>query len=100
MLRFGLVSIPVEAFNAHNSETGQISLHQLHEKCHSRIRYQKVCPIHGPVPNDEIVSGYEVSKGRYVEIDENELKAIRVECQPSIPDDILDEVAWQPKCFV
>jgi non-homologous end joining protein Ku len=72
MLQFGLVSFPVEAFNAHNTEMGQISLHQLHANCHSRIHYQKVCPIHGPVPNDEIISGYEVSKGKYVEIDPDE----------------------------
>ena len=77
MLQFGLVSFPVEAFNAHNTETGQISLHQLHAKCHSRIHYQKVCPVHGPVPNDEIVSGYEVSKGKYIEIDPDELDKLR-----------------------
>jgi DNA end-binding protein Ku len=77
MLQFGLVSFPVEAFNAHNTDTGQISLHQLHAKCHSRIHYQKVCPIHGPVRNDEIISGYEVSKGKYIEIDPDELEKLR-----------------------
>jgi DNA end-binding protein Ku len=77
MLRFGLVSIPVEAFNAHSIDAEQISLHQLHAKCHSRIHYQKVCPIHGPVPNDEIVSGYEVGKGKYIEISPDELDKLR-----------------------
>ncbi len=77
MLQFGLVSFPVEAFNAHSAETGQISLHQLHAKCHSRIHYQKVCPIHGPVPNDEIISGHEISKGKYIEIDPDELDKLR-----------------------
>ena len=69
MLRFGLVAFPVEAFNAHSVEGAPVSLHQLHAECHSRIRYQKTCPVHGNVTNDEIVSGYEYAKRRYVEID-------------------------------
>ena len=39
MLRFGLVSFPVEAFNAHSPEGGGVAFHQLHAKCHNRIRY-------------------------------------------------------------
>jgi DNA end-binding protein Ku len=87
MLRFGLVSIPVEAFNAHSAEAGQITLHQLHSKCHSRIQYQKTCPIHGPVPNDEIVSGYEVSKGKYIEIDPEELGKLRSDAERALTVD-------------
>ena len=40
-LRFGLVSIDVEAFNARSSEGGDIHFHQLHAKCHRRIHYAK-----------------------------------------------------------
>ncbi|MBC7817428.1 MAG: hypothetical protein IAG10_11105, partial [Planctomycetaceae bacterium] len=56
---------------------GEIALHQLHAKCHSRIRYQKTCPIHGEIANDEIIKGYEVSKGEYIEIDPDELEKLR-----------------------
>jgi DNA end-binding protein Ku len=77
MVQFGLVTFPVEAFNAHAAETGHLPLHQLHAKCHSRIRYQKTCPVHGPVDNDEIVSAYEYSKGKYVEIEPGELDELR-----------------------
>lgn len=76
-LTFGLVSFEVEAFNALNREESDIRFHQLHAKCHRRIRYQKVCPTHGELTNDEIVSGYEVTKGHYVEIDPDELDELR-----------------------
>jgi DNA end-binding protein Ku len=75
----GLVSFTVEAFNALNREESDIHFHQLHAGCHQRIHYEKVCPKHGPVTNDEIVSGYEVSKGEYVEVDTDELDALRPE---------------------
>ena len=67
-LRLSLVSVPVQAFNAVQSDEGKIQLHQLHEKDNSRIRYVKVCPQHGEIPTSEIVSGYEVSKDEYVVI--------------------------------
>lgn len=78
-LRFGLVSFPVQAFNVHLPEQGEFHFHLLHAQCHSRIHYQKVCPIHGEVDNEEIVSGYEYRKGQYVEIDADELDQLRTE---------------------
>src|SRR5688572_12481894 len=76
-LSFGLVSFPVQAFNAINREGSDIHFHQLHAQCHRRIRYVKVCPEHGEVTQDEIVSGYEYKKNKYVEIDPEELDAVR-----------------------
>jgi DNA end-binding protein Ku len=78
-LTFGLVSFAVEAFNAINRRESDIHFNQLHAECHSRIRYEKVCPIHGKVGNDEIVSGYEYQKGRYVEFDPDELADLQSE---------------------
>jgi DNA end-binding protein Ku len=75
-LTFGLVSFPVQAVNAFNREQSDIHFHQLHAKCHRRIHYEKICPAHGAVPNDEIVSGYEYAKGKYVEIEPEELDAL------------------------
>src|SRR5262245_31728952 len=65
-LKLSLISVPVKAYNVSVRARGQIGFHLLHAKCHSRIRYKKVCPIHGEVPNDEIVSGYEHAKDQYV----------------------------------
>src|SRR5262249_41877537 len=58
-LRLSLVTVPVKAFPASVSGGGDIHLHQLHAGCHQRIRYHKVCPLHGHVQSDAIVSGYE-----------------------------------------
>jgi len=87
MLRFGLVSFPVEAFNAHSAQASKIALHQLHAPCHSRIRYQKTCPLHGPVETSEIVSGYEISKGKYIEISPEELEEMRTESERALTVD-------------
>lgn len=83
-LTFGLVSFAVETFNAIDREESDIRFHQLHAKCHRRIQYKKVCPVHGEVNKDEIVKGYEYQKGSYVEIDGEELDAFRTESQRSL----------------
>src|SRR5436190_969634 len=90
-LTFGLVSFPVQAFNAFNREQSDIHFHQLHASCHRRIRYQKVCPVHGEVPNDEIVSGYEYAKGKYVEIEPEELDALETQRDRSLTIDTFIE---------
>src|ERR1700722_5161320 len=87
MLRFGLVVFPVEAFNAHARGQGPIAFHQLHATCHSRIHYKKVCPIHGDVSNDEIVSGYEYCPGEYVEFEPEELDDLRSEKERALTID-------------
>ncbi len=86
-LKLSLVSVPVKAFTVGDSSRNHIRLNQLHEQCHSRIRYQKTCPIHGEVSNDEIVSGYQVGKDQYVEIDPDELSALRPKNDQSIEID-------------
>src|SRR5690242_7728006 len=83
-LRLSLVSVPVQAFNAVQSDEGKIQLHQLHDKDHSRIRYVKVCPQHGEIPTSEIVSGYEVSKDEYVVIQPSELDTLRTPAEKAI----------------
>src|SRR5579871_6300548 len=83
-LRLSLVSVPVQAINAMASEGGKIHLHLLHSKCHNRIRYEKVCPIHGEVPNDEIVHGYEHAKGQYVVIEDEDVDQLRSEADKAI----------------
>lgn len=90
-LTFGLVSFPVQAFNAFNREQSDIHFHQLHASCHRRIKYQKVCPVHGEVANDEIVSGYEYAKGKYVEIEPEELDALGTQAERSLTIDTFIE---------
>jgi DNA end-binding protein Ku len=78
-LRFGLVTFEVQAVNAENKQNAEIHFHLLHEPDHERIHYAKVCPKHGEVDDDEIVEGFEVSKGKYVEFEKEELDELRTE---------------------
>ena len=75
-IKLSLVSVPVKAYTAH-ATSQEVRLNQLHEKCSNRIKYKKFCPEHGEVSQDEIVSGYEYSKGQYVVIDTDELEKLR-----------------------
>lgn len=82
-LKLSLVSVPVRAFTANNTSE-EIHLNQLHEDCHQRVRYQKVCPEHGELTADQIVSGYEYAKGQYVVIDPAEIAKLRSESDKAI----------------
>jgi DNA end-binding protein Ku len=86
-LRFGLVSFEVQALNAHIAETSEIHFHLLHKPDSERIHYAKICPKHGEVPNDEIVEGYEYTKGHYIEIEKDELDALRTDRERSLTID-------------
>lgn len=82
-IKLSLVSVPVKAYTA-SVTSGEIRLNQLHEECKNRVKYQKTCPVHGEISNDEIVSGYEFSKGQYVVIDLDELSKLRKQGDKSI----------------
>jgi hypothetical protein len=49
-----------------------------------RIKYEKVVPGIGPVDPDEIVKGYEVSKGHYVLLDPEEIEAVKLESRKTL----------------
>src|SRR5262249_46750610 len=90
-LTFGLVSFPVQALAVVDPDRDEIQFHQLHAECHRRIRYQKTCPVHGEVSQDEIVSGYEYEKGKYVEIEPDELAKLRPKRERSLTLDTFVE---------
>jgi DNA end-binding protein Ku len=72
-ISFGLVTIPVKLFNAVNKKN--VSFNQLDSRDMQRIRYRKVNAESGEeVPDDQIVKGYEVSKGQYVVVDPDDLE--------------------------
>lgn len=76
---FGLVSIPVGIFAALEASK-HVSFRQLHRTDRAPIRYKKFCSKENvEVRNDEIVRGYEVSKGRYAIIEGEELDDVQEE---------------------
>ena len=98
-IKLSLVSVPVKAFTA-NQSSAEIRLNQLHEECNSRVKYQKVCPLHGEISNDEIVSGYEYSKGQYVVVDPGEIDKLRTENDRSVGiDGFIDATTIDPMYY-
>ncbi len=77
-ISFGLVNIPVKLFKATASTSGkQISFHQIHKTCGTRLRHIRWCPKDEvEVPWDEVAKGYEFEKGKYVEVSDEELDAL------------------------
>src|SRR3954471_22566856 len=82
-IRLALVSIPVEIYSATKSGAA-IQFHQVHEPSGKRIKYEKVVPGIGPVDKDEIVKGYEVSKGHYVLLDPEEIESVKLESRKTL----------------
>ena len=82
-IRLALVSIPVELYSATRSGAA-IQFHQVHEPTGKRIKYEKVVPGVGPVDRDEIVKGYEVSKGHYVLLDPEEIESVKLESRKTL----------------
>jgi DNA end-binding protein Ku len=82
-LSFGLVNIPVKLYTAARDKS--VSFHLLHEKDGSRIREQIICIEEDkPVSRKELVKGYEVSRGKYVEMTEKELDALEAEANRNV----------------
>ncbi|HEU0044008.1 Ku protein [Sphingomonas sp.] len=82
-IRLALVSIPVEIYSATKSGA-QISFKQIHEPTGKPIHYEKVVTGVGPIDVDEIVKGYEVSKGEYVLLDQDEIDAVKLESKKTL----------------
>src|ERR687889_1552096 len=97
-LRLSLVSCPVAVYPA-TSESEKVRFNQLNSKTGNRIKYVKVDAGTGEeVDNDDIVKGYQVSKGHYIEITDEDLEAVSVESTRTIdidqfvPRDEIDDV--------
>ncbi|HVC56344.1 MAG TPA: Ku protein [Stellaceae bacterium] len=82
-LKLSLVTIAVRLYTA-TSERERIRFHQIHEPSGERVRQQLVVPGLGPVERDAIVKGYEYEKGRYVTVDPEDLKRLRLETTDTI----------------
>lgn len=82
-IRLALVSIPVEIYPATKSGAS-ISFRQIHEPSGKPINYEKVVAGIGPVDRDEIVKGYEISKGNFVLLDDDEIEAAKVESKRTL----------------
>lgn len=79
-ISFGLVNIPIKMFTA--TEEKDVRFRTLHKKCHTPIKYKKVCPLcNEEVSPDDIVKGFEYEPGKFVIITDEDLEAAQTEVQ-------------------
>ena len=89
-ISFGLVSVPVRMFTA--TESKELRFHFLDRRDLSPVGYDKVNRRTGEsVPADDVVRGFEVEKGRYVELTDEDVDRLDVELTHAI--DICDFVS-------
>ena len=103
-LSLGLVTIPVQLFTATSSQG--VAFHLLHAPCGSRVHMRLECPIHGIVPREETVRGYEIAKDEYVRFEPEELKAIERTSSSAlvidsfVPDGTIDPVYFEDAYYL
>jgi DNA end-binding protein Ku len=75
VLSFGLLTIPIRLYAAARGD--RTYLHQLHNKCHTRLKQPLFCPTCDRiVDRSEVIKGYEYEDGKYVLVDKEDLKNI------------------------
>jgi DNA end-binding protein Ku len=86
-LKLSLVSCPIAMYPA-SSEREKIRFHNINSETGNRVRMRRVDEGTGDeVPREKIVSGYEVGKGQYIEVTDEELEAIALESTRTIDID-------------
>ena len=101
-ISFGLVNIPIGLAPATKPAARQsdVSFRMLHRECKTPIKQKRWCPVHDrEVGPDEIVKGWEVSKGEFVIVEDADLEAIErdstsraIEITGFVPEDTVDPV--------
>lgn len=104
-LRLSLVSCPVALYTA-TSRSADVSFNMLHKQTHNRIRMIPTDPETGPVERADIVKGYEIEKGRYVVVTDEEIKNVRLETTRTIDierfvdEADIDRLYWNDPYFL
>jgi DNA end-binding protein Ku len=78
-ISFGLVTIPVGLAPATKPAARQsdVAFRTLHRECKTPIKQRRWCPVHeAEVPAEELVKGWEITKGEFVVVEEADLEAI------------------------
>ena len=109
-ISFGLVNIPVGLALATTPKAKQsdVSFRTLHRECKTPIRQKRWCPFHErEVESDEIVRGWEVSKGQFVIVEDADLEAIErqntsrsIDIERFVPLDDVDPVYFDRTYFL
>jgi DNA end-binding protein Ku len=109
-LSFGLVTIPVglAPATAPKARASDVTFRTLHRECKTPIKQKRWCPVHDrEVPNEELVKGWEVSKGQFVIVEDADLEAIAqrdtsraIEISRFVPLDEVDPLFFDRTYFL
>jgi DNA end-binding protein Ku len=98
-LKLSLVTCPVALYTATKSG-GDVHFNLINPKTNNRIKMITTDPDTGPIERSELVKGYEVSKGEYILLTDEEIKSVKLESTKTIdierfvPGDEIDRIYW------
>ena len=98
-LKLSLVTCPVALYTATNSG-GDVHFNLINPKTNNRIKMITTDPDTGPIERSELVKGYEVAKGEYILLTDEEIKSVKLESTKTIdierfvPADEIDRIYW------
>jgi DNA end-binding protein Ku len=104
-ISFGLAQVPVKLYSATESKT--VSFREVHVSDGAAIEHKRICSKDGrQVPYKQIVKGYEVSEGKFVVLDPDEVKAAAgargkvIELEDFVPEGQIDPVFFEKTYYV
>ena len=104
-ISFGLVNVPVRMYSA--IAEADLRFHLIHEPDGGRIGYQKICKKDGdPVPDDEIVKGFELEKDEFVVLTDEDFEAAKtegvkaIEISDFVPYEEIDPIYFEKTYFL
>src|SRR3984885_2637341 len=98
-LKLSLVTCPVALYTATNSG-GDVHFNLINPKTNNRIKMITTDPDTGPVERSSLVKGYEVEKGQYILLTDDEIRSVKLESTKTIdierfvPGDEIDRIYW------
>jgi DNA end-binding protein Ku len=104
-LRLSLVSCPVALYTA-TSRSSDVHFNMLHKSTHNRIRMIPTDPETGPVDRSDIVKGYEIEKGQYVVINDEEIQNVKLattrtlDIERFVDEADIDRIYWNEPYFL
>jgi DNA end-binding protein Ku len=104
-LKLSLVTCPVALYTAVNSG-GDVHFNLINPKTNNRIKMITTDPDTGPVNRSDLVKGYEVSKGEYVLLSQDEINSVKLESTKTIDierfvaEDDIDRLYWDNPYFL
>jgi DNA end-binding protein Ku len=104
-ISFGLAHVPVKLYSATESKT--VSFHEVHVSDGARLEHKRLCSKEGKeVPFKQIVKGYEVSEGKFVVLEKDEIKAAAgargkvIELEDFVPEGAIDPIFFEKTYYV